>query len=663
MSSFINGCPPATDPPGTPLTFTGPGMPPWTLPLQSSRPSLKILNSLTKTKVDFKTLTGSNSVRWYMCGPTVYDASHMGHARTYLGFDIIRRILEGYFRYDVSLVMNITDIDDKIIKRSNERGIEFTELARHWEVEYLKDMEDLGVLKPDVMTRVSEFMPEITEYIERIIEKGFAYEANGSVYFDVNSFHGDERHCYCKLLPTGMGNAELLAEGEGVLSGASDFVNEKKASNDFALWKKSKEGEPSWDSPFGQGRPGWHIECSVMASDIFKKMGTEDGKMDIHSGGVDLKFPHHDNEMAQAEAESGCGQWVNYFVHAGHLHIKGFKMSKSLKNFITIQQALEQNSARQIRMCFLLHKYNDPMDYGDETMSHAVVTEGNFNKFFLNVKAVLRGEHKDDVAKWGEEETKLGNAIDECKESTHEALCDDFDTPKVMASLQGLVNATNLYLQAKDEQKVKPVVLVVRSAGVYVTRIFKVFGLIPEGAEIGFPLGGGEGGASKEDLLAPFLDAVLDFRSSIRSAARNKEFEELLKLCDGLRDDVLPGLGVQLEDKEGTKGVWKLANPEDIKRQKEQKELEVQRKASEKAAREKEAAEKEKLNLVPPSDFLRQLTLDDAKTLKYSKFGEDGMPTHNNDGEELNKNQMKKAKKEFEGQKKKYEKAIAKQQK
>ncbi|GMH93982.1 hypothetical protein TL16_g12774 [Triparma laevis f. inornata] len=660
MSAF---CPPTGSSPV--ITFSGPGMPPWTVPPVPSKPraELKMMNSLTKTKVPFTTLSGKNDVKWYMCGPTVYDASHMGHARTYLGFDIIRRILEGWFRYDVSLVMNITDIDDKIIKRSNERGIGFTELARHWEVEYLKDMEGLGVKPPDVMTRVSEFMPEITEYISNIIAKGFAYEANGSVYFDVNKFHGDEKHCYCKLLPTGMGNAELLAEGEGVLSGASDFVDEKKAPNDFALWKKSKEGEPSWDSPFGKGRPGWHIECSVMASDVFKKMGVEDGKMDIHSGGVDLKFPHHDNEMAQAEAEAGCSQWVNYFVHAGHLHIKGFKMSKSLKNFITIQQALEQNSARQIRMCFLLHKYNDPMDYGDETMSHAVERETAFNKFFQNVKTVLRAATKDDIAKWAGEEAKLGKAIDDCKAAVHDALCDDFDTPTVMSSLQNLVNATNLYLQAKEKEGVKPVVLVVRSAGVYVTRVFKVFGLVPEGGDIGFPVGGGEGGESKEDLLAPFLDAVLDFRSAIRSAARDKDFSSLLKLCDGLRDDVLPGLGVQLEDKEGSKGVWKLANPEDIKRQKEQKEQEAARKAEEKAAREREAAEKEKANLIAPLDFLKTLTLDDGKTLKYGNFGEDGMPTHNNEGEELNKNQTKKAKKEFEGQKKKYEKAMAKQSK
>ena len=381
-------------------------------------------------------MEGSNAVRWYMCGPTVYDASHMGHARTYLGFDIIRRVLEDYFGYNVNLVMNITDIDDKIIMRSNERGVPFTELARHWEVDYLRDMEALGVRKPNVMTRVSEFMPEIISYIDRIISRGFAYMSGGSVYFDVKAFSGSEEHVYCKLVPTGSTNAELLAEGEGALSAQSDFAAQKKSQNDFALWKKSKEGEPSWDSPFGPGRPGWHIECSVMASDIFTKLGVPQGKMDIHSGGVDLKFPHHDNEMAQAEAECGCSQWVNYFVHTGHLHIKGFKMSKSLKNFITIKQALEHNTARQIRMCFLLHKYNEPMDYGDETMNHAVERERSFGKFFDNAKAVIRSSGKDDSAAWGEDEAALGREVEACKLAVHAALCDDFDTVASMAALQ-----------------------------------------------------------------------------------------------------------------------------------------------------------------------------------------------------------------------------------
>jgi len=266
-----------------------------------------------------------------MCGPTVYDHSHMGHAKTYVCSDILRRILTDYFGYNVKLCMNITDIDDKIIMRANERKLEFSEFSRSQETEFLNDCEALNIRLPSVITRVSEYVPEIVDYIKKIIDNGYAYESNGSVYFDVLKFDAAENHKYAKLEPTNFGNLELLKEGEGALTGEG-AVSEKKNEQDFALWKKSKEGEPFWDSPWGTGRPGWHIECSAMASSIFKEH-----PIDIHSGGIDLKFPHHDNELAQAEAYYDCNQWIKYFWHTGHLHIKGKKMSKSLKNFTTIK--------------------------------------------------------------------------------------------------------------------------------------------------------------------------------------------------------------------------------------------------------------------------------------------------------------------------------------
>lgn len=189
-------------------------------------------------------------------------------------------------------------------------------------------MDDLNIQRPNVLTRVSEYVPEIVDFVKKIIENGFAYEVDGSVYFDTIKFDKTDGHNYAKLEPWSAGNVKLLQEGEGDLS--KDLIG-KKTSSDFALWKKSKEGEPAWDSPWGLGRPGWHIECSVMASDVLGQ------RLDIHSGGIDLAFPHHDNEIAQCEGYFNCKQWVNYFLHAGHLHIEGQKMSKSLKNFITIQ--------------------------------------------------------------------------------------------------------------------------------------------------------------------------------------------------------------------------------------------------------------------------------------------------------------------------------------
>ena len=228
-----------------------------------------------------------------MCGPTVYDETHMGHARTYLAFDIIHRILRDYFGYNVRLVMNITDIDDKIIRKANEAGQPFDSISRKFENEFLEDMGKLNVELPDVITRVSEYVPEIIAFIEKIMKNGYAYESNGSVYFDTKAYSDSPNHTYAKLEPTSVNDAEKFEEGEGVLTSGDDVKKEKKNTFDFALWKKSKEGEPSWDSPWGKGRPGWHIECSAMANEIFKEH-----PIDIHSGGVDLRFPHHDNELA-----------------------------------------------------------------------------------------------------------------------------------------------------------------------------------------------------------------------------------------------------------------------------------------------------------------------------------------------------------------------------
>lgn len=246
--------------------------------------------------------------------------------------------------------------------------------ARKWEGEYMKDMELLGVKDPDVMTRVTEYVPKIIEFVKKIVDRGLAYKgASGSVYLDITAFK-EQGHHYRKLVPfSGETSAADMEESEGAL-GAD--AAEKKNDNDFALWKNSKPGEPKWESPWGDGRPGWHIECSVVASDILG------ANMDIHAGGSDLKFPHHDNELAQSEAYYGHHQWVNFFFHAGHLHIKGLKMSKSLKNFITIRQALKEHSARQLRLMFLLQPWDKPMNFSDQTVGAAKAKESLFKNFF-----------------------------------------------------------------------------------------------------------------------------------------------------------------------------------------------------------------------------------------------------------------------------------------
>ncbi|GLD94979.1 hypothetical protein PINS_up003604 [Pythium insidiosum] len=648
---------------------------------------LRVHNSLTRTKTPFVPMKGKR-VLWYMCGPTVYDQTHLGHGRTYTCFDYVRRILEDYFGYEVELVMNITDIDDKIIIRAAENGWleahpgqelpankdertklvmdwaseqpaeenmrRTKQLSSFWEKSFLDDMQLLNIKTPTVMTRVSEYVDEIIEFVQGIIKNGYAYESNGSVYFDTAAFSSAKGMAYGKLVPENVGQSELLAEGEGSLSvGKSD----KRNPSDFALWKKSKKGEPYWESPWGQGRPGWHIECSAMASDAIKHLAG--GKIDIHSGGIDLRFPHHDNEIAQSEAYFNFPQWVNYFVHTGHLNIEGLKMSKSLKNFVKIQEALMDNTSRQLRFLFLLHKYNVPMDYNDNTMDEAVRVDRFFNEFFQNVKAKLRELGVEKVQKWTDAEKKLNGAVLECKEKVHQALADDLNTPLALFHLQQLAKEVNRYMAGEKEL----VSMIIRSAGEYITRILTIFGLIPTATDIGFPLNAsGDGAASQEAVLAPVLDIFAQFRDEIREAARSGVAagdvkalaNTILKLCDVVRDEKLPYAGVRLEDVSGGNSMWKLADKEELLRELEKKAEEKRRKEEQKRLRLEEEARKKaeleaKAQIKPEEMFLSEKD-------KYSQFDDSGIPTHDAAGEPLSKGQIKKLTKEQAKQKALYDK-------
>lgn len=615
---------------------------------------LMVYNSLTRSKVRFIPMDPSK-VTWYQCGPTVYAESHMGHARTYVSLDAIRRIAKEYLGYNVILCQNVTDIDDKIIKRSSENNEPFRELAARFENEFNEDMTMLGVQLPDMVTRVSEYVPEIVSYIQVLIDKGIAYESNGSVYFSVSQFQA-RGGTYGKLMPDQINDATLLAEGEGALSAGT---TDKASPQDFALWKKTKDHtedgivEPGWPSPWGEGRPGWHIECSVMSASAFGVLGKT--TLDIHCGGVDLKFPHHENEVAQSEGYFGCKQWVNYWLHTGHLHIHGLKMSKSLKNFITIREALKMYTARQLRFCFLLHKYNAPMDFSDQSLNHAIDIEKIFSEFFHNIKAVLRRLGSQQQQYIGEREGVMLNALEVGKAAVRAAFLNDFDIPSAIDALKVLMKETNKYT---DGPGVSSVVL--SSVGRYITTVLRTLGLVGDQADIGFPLetaAGAEGGGSLEATLTPYLNILTEFREAVRVAAIAKDNRAVLEAADRLRDLVLPKVGVRMEDKGSgaeTVTVWKLDDPEVLKKEAAQKEALKAEKEKQKAEAARKLREKEeKAKIDPRTMFLDQTDL-------YSAFNADGLPTHDKAGEPLSKGQLKKVQKEYEKQKESYEKHLSK---
>ena len=631
---------------------------PWRMPIPFCGTSevlerlypLMLYNSLTRTKTRFIP-RDPKCVTWYQCGPTVYSDSHIGHARTYVSLDIIRRIARDYLSYNVVLIQNITDIDDKIIIRSSEQNIPFRDLASKYEVEFNEDMAKLGVPVPDIVTRVSEFIPEIIQYIDVLIKKGIAYSSGGSVYFSTKDFEA-QGHKYGKLMPEQIGNSDLLAEGEGAL-----VVNDdKRSGNDFVLWKKTKEHangmfEPSWESPWGPGRPGWHIECSVMSNSVTEKHG---GCLDIHAGGVDLKFPHHENEIAQSEAYTGSKQWINYWLHTGHLNIKGFKMSKSLKNFITIRQALERHTARQIRFCFLLHKYNSPMDYGDNTMTEAVSIEKTFTEYFHNVKALLRQLGSKGSQKVGDKEKRFLNFLEETKVAVTAALMDDFDTPVAVTHLTALIRESNKYCELDNISTV-----MIGNVARYITSTLRTFGLVSGASEIGFPLdnsGGSE--TSKEEALTPYLDVLTKFREAVRIAAISGDSKAVLAAADDLRDLVLPEVGVRMEDQGSGINVvtkWKLDDPEAMRKEralKDEARAEKERQKEETLRKQKEKEERAK---IPPSEMFK------SQTDLYSAFDETGLPTHDKAGEALSKAATKKLQKEQLAQKAAYDKYLGKE--
>jgi len=370
---------------------------------------LKTYNTLSGQKEDFKTLE-AGKVAMYVCGPTTYAQSHVGHMRTFAFFDVVRRWLE-YREYDVTMLINITDIDDKTIRRSREEGTYFAEVADRYMFDFIEALRSYNIRLPDAMPKATSAIADMYHVIQSLIDRGYAYVAEDGVYFDISKFED-----YGKLSKQ---KKEFLLTGVRI-----EPSPHKRNAGDFALWKRRKEGEPYWQAPWMEGRPGWHIECSTM---IWRYLGEQ---IDIHGGGNDLIFPHHENEIAQSEAFTGKRPFARYWMHVGMLKIDGEKMSKSLGNIITWLEALEMAPAAAWRFYYATNAYRQPMN----------ITEDGLKQAYETVKKVYRAEqllhHAVEDNELGDEEFSPGEHM----RRFEERMDDDFDTPGAVAAMMTLIN-------------------------------------------------------------------------------------------------------------------------------------------------------------------------------------------------------------------------------
>jgi cysteinyl-tRNA synthetase len=364
----------------------------------------------------------SKKVKMFVCGPTVYDYSHLGHARTYVSYDIIAKYLR-YRKIDLFLLMNITDIDDKIINRAREKKVEPLELAREFENTFYEDMKTLGIDSIDKFARASEHIQEIIDQVRKLVEKGFAYVTENGVYFDITKFKD-----YGKLSRM---NIEELKKHR------VEPDPTKKNPQDFALWKMAKPGEISWGSPWGKGRPGWHIEDTAIAE---KYLGQQYG---IHGGGIDLIFPHHEAEIAQMESVSGKKPMVKIWTHTEFLRINGEKMAKSLGNFITIRDALKENGTEVIRLFFAFTHYRSPVDYNKKNLEKAKNSLKSLYATLENL-AHYKTEVKSETNEWK-------SILNESRKEFEEAMDDDFNTPAALSVLFELQKKVNRLMEEKGE--------------------------------------------------------------------------------------------------------------------------------------------------------------------------------------------------------------------
>ncbi len=466
---------------------------------------LKLYNTLTGQEEEFEPIE-EGKVRFYSCGPTVYDYFHIGNARPFIVFDALRQYLK-FKGYEVEFTQNVTDLDDKIIDRAEEEGLEPDELAEKYAEAYFEDLDRLGVNEADYIPKVTEYVDHIIDHVSALVEEGYGYEVEGDVYFRVREFSD-----YGKLSGRSVDDLE---------SGARVEVEDKKEDPlDFALWKSSDPEEPGWDSPWGRGRPGWHIECSVMAQT------TLGDTIDIHAGGHDLIFPHHENEIAQSEARTGK-QFCRYWIHNGLLEFEGEKMSKSLGNFEYAREVLEDYDTETVRYFYFSTHYRKPLNFSEKNLEDAKSAVNRVYEFLRNVEGLDTdgGGLEFSLTESGK---KLLDRIETARDRFEEEMDKDFNTPGGLGVIFDLVKQANrfrnegkgenFYLLGKAKNKVQ---------------------------ELSEPLGlfQGRSEATASGLEEELLDLILDIRNALRD---QQEWE----LADRIRSE-LEEMGIEVKDQEG----------------------------------------------------------------------------------------------------------------
>jgi cysteinyl-tRNA synthetase len=467
--------------------------------------TVRVYNTLTRKKEELVPLR-PGEIRMYVCGVTVYDLSHIGHGRSALVFDVIRRYLR-YRGYEVRFIRNFTDVDDKIIKRAQEEGVPPRELAERYIEEYRKDMAALGILPADVEPKATDHIPQMIKLIERLVAKGVAYPLDGDVYFEVKRFPR-----YGRLSRK---NLEELQAGARV-----DVDERKRDPLDFALWKASKEGEPSWPSPWGPGRPGWHIECSAMSRQYLGE------SFDIHAGGEDLVFPHHENEIAQSEAATGH-PFVRYWIHNGFVNWGAEKMSKSLGNVLTLKELLRHHDPEALRLYLLGTHYRNPLDFATERVTEAARARERFRNLFEEAdRLAARGT----PAPGGDQ--GLLEEVAEARRLFEEVMDDDFNTAQAVAVLFDLAHRLQSFKSKVTQGEA--------AAGAFLLGVGELMGL-------GRVLGLFEELSRLPQLVEPDFRRKIEALVNARAEARQRRD---WAGADRLRDE-LARLGVTVEDGPG----------------------------------------------------------------------------------------------------------------